>query len=902
MARSIENRSQPEHSDGFVKQPFLEFWGKARPDVTAAATWHPAACHCLDVAAVAEALLNTQPDIATLIAARCGWTLSAFIKTTVFLIALHDTGKFSRSFQGLAPERWPPSLTGPRLPGPRHDVLGLAMLTGIDAILDVLGASLGQWRESDIKALLGAVAGHHGRPVASLDLETRHVCGVCRAAAGAFVTEVAALLSPPILPPPPKGAARLASWWLAGLTTLCDWIGSSSATWFPYVGDRYKSLESYWPIARQQAAVAIRQSGLLPVAPAPRRTLSALIPFIVDPTPIQHLAEITSLPNGPLCVIIEDATGSGKTEAALMIAHRLIAEGRADGLFIALPTMATADAMFARLAESYRALFAENANPSLALAHGRAELNTLFQGSILAGAEIVAAEEAEDAAETASAQCAAWLAEERRRVFFAHVGVGTIDQALLGVLAARHAALRLFGLARKVLVVDEAHAYDPYMAEELKRLLAFHAMQGGSSVILSATLPQRTRGDLLQAFAQELGATPYRPATMAYPLMTIAGTAQSAEHPATMRPELHRTVPVRRLASVDAAVAALAEAARAGACGIWVRNTVDDARLAAEALQAAGITPILFHARFAMGDRLHIQGEVLGWFGKAAAAEDRAPGGLGRVLVATQVVEQSLDLDADVMVTDLAPIDLLIQRAGRLQRHPKRTRPPGFTTPELLVVSPDPVSEPDEAWARDAALGGTAFVYAPHILWLSARVLFAAGEIVVTAGLRTLVEAVYGAEAEAVPPGLSRAETRYLGRSEAERGQARFNLLDPAAGYAIGNGTWESDVVMPTRLGDDYVSFRMAREEDGALVPFCADADPARAWALSEIALRKSIADDAGAPPAVVRVRADWPRWQRESPVLVMSNDGAGGWVTAALKKTEPVRLTYTSELGLAGG
>lgn len=885
-----------------MKHLFLDFWGKARPEVTASATWHPAACHCLDVAAVAEAMLGAQPHIAKLIAARCGWALPDFIKTTVFLIALHDLGKFSRSFQGLAPEHWPPRLTGPRIPGPRHDALGLAMLTAIPAMAETLEASLHQWREGDIKALLGAVAGHHGRPVVAPELETRHVCGVCRAAASAFVGEVAALLSPPVLPPPPKGAAKRASWWLAGLTTLCDWIGSSSATWFPYVGDRYTSLESYWPIARQRAAAAVRQCGLLPVAAGRQKSLTALIPFMTTATPMQHLAEAIALPDGPVCVIIEDATGSGKTEAALMIAHRLIAEGRADGLFVALPTMATADAMFARLAESYRALFAVGASPSLALAHGRAALNTLFQGSILPGAEIAATDEAEDAAETASAQCAAWLAEERRRVFFAHVGVGTIDQALLGVLAARHAALRLFGLARKVLVVDEAHAYDPYMAEELKRLLTFHAMLGGSSVILSATLPRKTRGDLLQAFAHGLGATPGRPTTMAYPLITIAGAAQSAEHPAAMRPELRRTVPVRRLASTEAAVAALAEAARAGACGIWVRNTVDDARAGAEALRAAGIEPILFHARFAMGDRLHIQGEVLRWFGKEAASEDRAPGDLGRVLIATQVVEQSLDLDADVMVTDLAPIDLLIQRAGRLQRHPKRARPAGFTAAALLVVSPDPVAAPDEAWARDAALGGTAFVYAPHILWLSARVLFAAGEIDVPAGLRALVEAVYGPEAEAVPPGLSRAETRYLGRSEAERGQARFNLLDPAAGYAIGNGTWESDVVMPTRLGDDYVTFRMAREEDGVLVPFCADADPARAWALSEIALRKSLAEDAAAPPAVVRLRAGWPRWQRESPVLVMSPDGAGGWVTEALKQKVPVRLTYSSVLGLAGG
>jgi CRISPR-associated endonuclease/helicase Cas3 len=883
-----------------VKQAFLDFWGKARPEATAAASWHPAACHCLDVAAVAEALLRTHPALGARMIALGGWTADDFIRAIVFLVALHDLGKFSRSFQGMVPEHWPQSLTGGsrRVSGPRHDALGLAMLNGIDRICDLVDQSLGQWPDQDIKAVLGAVAGHHGRPVASETLSPALVCRGCEAAAIAFLETVTAILLPPSLPPPPKGVAKRLSWWLAGVTTLSDWIGSAT-TWFPYVGDSATSLESYWPTARQQAEKALRDSGLLPAAAAPRQSLSTLIPFITKPTPMQGLAETEPLPDGPVCVIIEDATGGGKTEAALMIAHRLIAEGRADGLFVALPTMATADAMFARLAESYRALFDKEANPSLALAHGRAELNTLFRGSILAGAETAVADEGEPETETASAQCAAWLAEERRRVFFAHVGVGTIDQALLGVLAARHAALRLFGLSRKVLVVDEAHAYDPYMAEELNRLLTFHAMLGGSSVILSATLPQGRREVLLGAFARGLGVEPYRPAKTAYPLMTIAGAGQGDEHPAAMRGELCRTVPVRRLGTAEEAVAALAEAARAGACGIWVRNTVDDACAGAEALRAAGVEPILFHARFAMGDRLSIQNDVLCWFGKQGGAADRAPDGIGRVLVATQVVEQSLDLDADVMVTDLAPIDLVIQRAGRLQRHPDRPRPAGCERPKLLIVSPEPVAEPEAAWARDAALGGSAFVYPPHLLWRSARALFQVGEIAVPAGVRDLVEAVYGPEAEAVPAGLAQAEVHFLGTSEAARGQARFNLLDPAAGYALGSGTWESDVVMPTRLGDDYVTFRMAREENGSLVPFCGDTDPARAWALSEIALRRSIADDAEASPAVERLRAGWPKWQREIPVLVLIPRHPGGFMAQARRSQGGITLLYDEADGL---
>ena len=243
---------------------------------------------------------------------------------------------------------------------------------------------------------------------------------------------------------------------------------------------------------------------------------------------------------------------------------------------------------------------------------------------------------------------------------------------------------------------------------------------------------------------------------------------------------------------------------------------------ARRALRAADITPILFHARFAMGDRLSIQSEVLGCFGKNSGAETRAHQGIGRVLVATQVVEQSLDLDADVMVTDLAPIDLLIQRAGRLQRHPSRSRPPGFEQPELLLISPDPTAMPDAAWAADTAIGGTRFVYPPSILWRSARVLEAAGQITVPEGVRPLLEAVYGPDAEAVPPGLAQAEARLIGEMAAECGIARYNLLDPARGYAFRNGEWTSDVIMPTRLGDDCKMFRMARSEgDSACAVLC---------------------------------------------------------------------------------
>src|SRR5262249_9039299 len=153
--------------------------------------------------------------------------------------------------------------------------------------------------------------------------------------------------------------------------------------------------------------------------------------------------------------IIEDVTGSGKSEAALIFAARLLSGGRADGLYFALPTMATANAMYDRLAASYRRLFADGSTPSLVLAHGKRRLHNGFADSILESEE----RQPQPYDEDAVAACAMWIADDRRKAFLAHVGIGTVDQALLGVLPSRHQSLRLWGLSDRVLVIDEAHAY-----------------------------------------------------------------------------------------------------------------------------------------------------------------------------------------------------------------------------------------------------------------------------------------------------------------------------------------------------------------------------------------------------------------------------------------------------------
>ncbi len=867
---------------------FRGFWGKARPDGGPGPRTHPLVWHLLDVAAVLDLLLDL-PDLARALPADWRGPL-------VFLTALHDIGKLSRSFQALAPEHWPPALGPFRRPpqAPRHDTLGWMILTS--RLRADIGACFPGWADRQLDPLLRAVTGHHGRPPDERagGLLPEVFCPLCEQAARDLIHDLRALLAPPQIAPPKTRDAKHFSWLLAGLVNLADWIGSANPP-FRYEPAEAYDLPAYWGLARERAQEAVAASGLLPATVAPAGGLRALFPGIDTPSPMQTWADAVELPPRPALVVIEDATGSGKTEAAVLLAQRMMADGRAGGLFFALPTMATADAMFGRLGASYRRLFVSVATggadpsrkkvvptpvavcaglgtfclgtqPSLVLAHGRAELHDGFRYAILPVTS-PAAEVGENGAEPAGPSCAAWIADSRRKAFLAEIGAGTIDQALLAVLPSRYAALRLLGLSRRVLIVDEAHAYDPYMREELCGLLRFQAALGGSAIVLSATLPQALRCVLADAFAEGRGG---ELASTAYPLATVVSGTAAAEY--AIASASHRRVGVRRLPDTAAVLYAIT-AAPAEAAIAWVRNTVDDAIEAAVALRARGHDVVLFHARFAMADRLAVEHEVLRRFGKEAG------GNRGWIVVATQVIEQSLDLDFDMMVSDLAPIDHLIQRAGRLWRHAWR-RPRPVAAPELLVLSPEPVDNPPAEWLR-AVLPRTEAVYRdPALLWRSARALFAAGAIITPTDMRALIEPVYAKGAD-VPPGLQDRSGRAMGKDAADAGLGRFNVLRPEDGYCRGNDGWEYDVRTPTRLSEGQVTVRLARLENGRVVPWAAADSPVQAWALSEVSVRANRLGTPALDPvlaiALEQAKADWPLYLRETLVLVLvpSSDGS---------------------------
>ena len=899
----------------------LCFWGKAQPcGNERGPEWHPLVFHCLDVAAVGETLLTCHRGLGAGIPGLLGLPREEAFPLIFYLLCLHDVGKFARKFQVKVPTLYPNCFgddTGRLAKIYDHGAGGLRLFDADEDSFKLPGGvRSGVWRP-----LVSAVTGHHGSPPAPRTDETiitlRSDFGAPGIdAARGFVHQAHELFSPPVeLTWFDANHARRASFALAGLAVLADWIGSKQM-WFGYrkAGD-FKDLEAYWSHAREKAERAVVEAGVLPAPARNRLGYDALIGAKATPTPMQDWAGSVELPQGPALFMIEDETGSGKTEAAVMLAHRLMAANRADGLYIALPTMATANAMFDRLGAAYRRLFTEDSSPSIALAHGARDLHRGFRSAVLRGGRKEASYsdavvQEDESGTTASTACAAWIADDRRRAFLADVGAGTVDQALLSVLPSRHQSLRLLGLMHRILILDEIHAYDSYMQREIETLLEFQAGLGGSAILLSATLPLAIRARLAGAFSKGLDkqadTAEMAGGGMDYPLATVRAADVRSSIRVPGQSGRARTLPVCFLRTPEDAVDAVEDAARADKAVLYIRNTVDDALDAWSALSARGLASDLFHARFTLADRLEKERCVVKTFGKESGDKRAA-----KVLVATQVVEQSLDLDFDALVTDLAPIDLLIQRAGRLWRH---DRPDRRGSPELLVVGPPAVAGADADWFK-RVFPRAAYVYRDHArLWLTARVLEEEGVIRSPDGLRQLIETVYGDEAEAsVPNDLMESFFDAEGRAGAERGVATTNVLALAKGYVRDGGAWGSDMRTPTRLVDDpQVTLRLARVRDGRIEPYVHEADPDepwRAWRFSEVSVSARRVRGEFLPPelapAAREAKAGWTRFDAEKILTVLEEDvvaGFSGEVLTGDDGSTRTAIYYNSDRGVTFG
>jgi CRISPR system Cascade subunit CasA len=538
---------------------------------------------------------------------------------------------------------------------------------------------------------------------------------------------------------------------LTGLVIVSDWL-ASSAELFPYVSVPTTAggvgrldaawqgldLPSPWKPTTPEGSAAELFGARFELPPEAE----------VRPVQEEAVRMAREMPAAGL-LIIEAPMGEGKTEAALAAAEILAARTGAGGCLIALPTRATADAMFSRLL-SWLDHQPDADGRSVFLAHAKAALNDGWAGLLQAERRTIAAVDTDgrqtiprpgerERAAPAGLQAHEWL-RGRKKGMLASFTVSTIDQVLFAGLRTRHLALRHLALAGKVVVLDEVHAYDAYMSEYLERVLHWLAAYRVPVVLLSATLPASQRRALLEAYAGTAPAP--EPPADAYPLLTAVGTDGAPALIGTPSAASERRAEIA-LEPLDDSLTLLADRLEDelgdGGCALVVRNTVDRVLEAAERLRErfGDDRVTVAHSRFLAADRARKDVELRSRFGPGGKRPNEP-----HIVVASQVAEQSLDIDFDLLVTDLAPVDLMLQRMGRLHRH-RRQRPPRLRTPRCLVTGvigwtsdpPTPVRASVSVYQGTHTLLRALAVLRPHL---------AGAPLVLPTDINRLVQAAYG--------------------------------------------------------------------------------------------------------------------------------------------------------------
>ena len=686
-------------------------WGKLSRSTDGVVSTHPLLDHMTDVAAVLDQLLRLH-SVARALESAAGRALSEVDRARLAVLAfLHDIGKANAGFQvqywrerSERPVAWRVAQCGH---GPQGWALFAGRLNDVEHILAGLPLqAIAAWGVA-AEGLLSASIGHHGRPV-GFDA-TRPIwdpvydgatCVYDPAGAVAAMGERVQELYPQAfvaqvleLPDAPAFAHLF-----AGLVQLADWLGSDTRPgFFPYT----QPGENRVVTAPQRARHALRAVGL-DVGDAAMRLASTRCDFaqafgVPSPRPMQSTMADSHF--GPV-VVLEAETGSGKTEAALWHFLHLWRAGQVDALYFALPTRVAASQLYERVRDFVNRVWPVDppvvvrALPGYAVADG--ETARALPGFHVLWSDTPGDAEAERR----------WAAESPKRYLAATIAVGTVDQALLGALQIKHAHLRQAMLARSLLVVDEVHASDAYMTRLLEHLLRAHVACGGRALLLSATLGASARTRYLSIGSRRAAAVPpplAQAQTLPYPAIGHRTANGPTLLPVQGNPR-HKVVQWELWDQIDApeVVAARAvQSAAAGARVLVVRNTVPAAIAtlqAVEVLAAAqrldclfrvGGVSTLHHSRFSRQDRPLLDAEVQSQIGK-----QRSPRG-GLIVIGTQTLEQSLDIDADLLITDLCPMDVLLQRLGRLHRHarpsegaPHDQRPEGFEQPRAWVLTP----------------------------------------------------------------------------------------------------------------------------------------------------------------------------------------------------------------------
>lgn len=742
-------------------------------------TWHPLILHMLDVAACAEAILAREPESTReRIASVLGLQWEAARPWLLLVIACHDLGKACPGFQA----KWPVLLdrTGLRLPLSPNTEIKHAFVSQL--VLTELLFEMG-WPEELAELAADAVGCHHGNRASEKDRDTaereifigrgeRHegARNDWTSARQEVFNALKDTLRPESVPTKPKlsGPDFML---LSGFTSFADWIGSNE-NWFPFGSpENCQDLLGWYKTRRTKADDALNAIGWEFRAPLSLTPKSFTQVFGFSPRPLQQaVADTLTDLTEPAILLVEAPMGEGKTEAAFYAHLELQRRFGHRGLYVALPTKATGNAMFKR---TLNFLISQGTNRKLdlQLLHGAVLLNDSFQNLCVSSIY--------DASSGGEVRAGEWFTH-KKRALLSDYGVGTVDQALMPILPVRHNFVRLWGLANRVVVFDEIHAYDAYTGTLLVHLLRWLLALGSSVVLLSATLSPSVRRKLADVVNSELPAQEAE-----YPRISVFQTGNR------VRQQHFEADPKRRLTlrllGISADLAdmrtALEERIAYGGMALALVNTVQRAQdlyrlfpegapIAREGVRvgkrlADGAEVFLLHARFPADRRQKREDHALETFGATGMRVGK------KILIATQVAEQSLDLDFDVIATDLSPVDLILQRAGRLWRHARNSRP--VPEPFLLVaglLGEEPPSFEGPLWWNA--------VYREDVLLRTWSLLHRKETLSLPAEIDTLVESVYEEKVdvpESLRERLNKAMINGDGKMISYRGQANQAII-----------------------------------------------------------------------------------------------------------------------------
>lgn len=779
-------------------------WGKSR----GLERPYPLPAHLLDTAAIANELLGTVPsDVADQICSIFAESSDPLAMAAAFAGA-HDLGKASPTFQSQDPGAGQHAIKclgpPPLLPngGSRHD--HITQLTLPEAAAS-LGFELEQ-SASAVSGLLGvscALGGHHG-VFAQVEMnerfsEDRHQIPFERPETGnsswadARALVLAELFRTLGVTPARVGGRVDQLVLFAGLAVVSDWLASQESLIVGLHGGKAKgSWYGHYAATRAVAPEILADAGIRATR---RRSVTFAESFGFEPNAIQRdIARQISRCPGAGFLAVTVPMGAGKTEAALDAARLMGGSGR--GLFFALPTMATADAMFERLLGHVARAFDGAVEASLL--HGHAGLHEGYLG--------LPRSEPGMALDSAThAVASAWL-RGRGRTMLSSVSAGTIDQLLSAALPTRHGFLRWFGLAGKAVIIDEAHSLDAYMQRLLETALRWLGRLGVPVVVLSATMPQEVIGQLAAAWAEGAGLA-FEPVEVPYPGWLHVST--HGQHVAAV-PTAERSLHVD-VAEVDAwddtpslcgAVSSALSPIETEGVALVVVNTVLDAQRTTVGLrewaERNDIELLCLHSRMRMRDRRRITESVVSRLGPSSPSRPKR-----LVVVATQVIEQSVDIDADIVVSALAPVAPLLQRAGRSHRHGRDRSHLHEALQQWRLI----VLRPTMQRGTLAIPRGWSFIYPMPYLARTDSLLTSFGPdqaISVPGGVTRLVEAVYGELSDTDPD--DAVEKMLLEQWGDRMVAARSTIPGPSQADSLHDLTsLRDDGMLATRLGTESI-------------------------------------------------------------------------------------------------